>query len=224
MEDERRYYVYGYIRLDTNSYFYIGKGTGIRYKRIDLRSNHFKNIINKVDCVVEIIKDNLTEKEALELECELIQQLVFEEGYTMEFDDYKDKNKNGINHLVNNTYGGEGISGYRHTDETKKKCVHYGEENGMYGMRGELSPHYGKHYSDEHKEKIKMNNPRRKRVYCIELNREFNSYREAERILLEEYNIVCSHASISSICRGKPYGSGYYEDTGEKVNLHFKNI
>ena len=93
MEDERRYYVYGYIRLDTNSYFYIGKGTGIRYKRIDLRSNHFKNIINKVDCVVEIIKDNLTEKEALELECELIQQLVFEEGYTMEFDDYKDKNK-----------------------------------------------------------------------------------------------------------------------------------
>lgn len=224
MEDERRYYVYGYIRLDTNSYFYIGKGTGIRYKRIDLRSNHFKNIINKVDCVVEIIKDNLTEKEALELECELIQQLVFEEGYTMEFDDYKDKNKNGINHLVNNTYGGEGISGYRHTDETKKKCVHYGEENGMYGMRGELSPHYGKHYSDDHKEKIKMNNPRRKRVYCIELDREFNSYREAERILLEEYNIVCSHASISSICRGKPYGSGYYKDTGEKVNLHFKNI
>lgn len=224
MEDERRYYVYGYIRLDTNSYFYIGKGTGIRYKRIDLRSNHFKNIINKVDCVVEIIKDNLTEKEALELECELIQQLVFEEGYTMEFDDYDDKNKNGINHLVNNTYGGEGISGYKHTDETKKKCVHYGEENGMYGMRGELSPHYGKHYSDEHKEKIKMNNPRRKRVYCIELDREFNSYREAERILLEEYNIVCSHSSISSICRGKPYGSGYYKDTGEKVNLHFKNI
>ena len=167
MEDERRYYVYGYIRLDTNSYFYIGKGTGIRYKRIDLRSNHFKNIINKVDCVVEIIKDNLTEKEALELECELIQQLVFEEGYTMEFDDYDDKNKNGINHLVNNTYGGEGISGYKHTDETKKKCVHYGEENGMYGMRGELSPHYGKHYSDEHKEKIKMNNPRRKRVYSF---------------------------------------------------------
>ena len=224
MEDERRYYVYGYIRLDTNSYFYIGKGTGIRYKRIDIRSNHFKNIINKVDCVVEIIKDNLTEKEALELECELIQQLVFEEGYTMEFDDYDDKNKNGINHLVNNTYGGEGISGYKHTDETKKKCVHYGEENGMYGMRGELSPHYGKHYSDEHKEKIKMNNPRRKRVYCIELDREFNSYREAERILLEEYNIVCSHSSISSICRGKPYGSGYYKDTGEKVNLHFKNI
>ena len=224
MEDERRYYVYGYIRLDTNSYFYIGKGTGIRYKRIDLRSNHFKNIINKVDCVVEIIKDNLTETEALELECELIQQLVFEEGYTIEFDDYEDKNKNGMNHLVNNTYGGEGISGYRHTDETKKKCVHYGEENGMYGMRGELSPHYGKHYSDEHKEKIKMNNPRRKRVYCIELDREFNSYREAERILLEEYNIVCSHASISSICRGKPYGSGYYKDTGEKVNLHFKNI
>ena len=38
------YYIYGYIRLDTNTYFYIGKGKGNRYKRIDIRSLHFKNI------------------------------------------------------------------------------------------------------------------------------------------------------------------------------------
>ena len=36
--EERKYYVYGYIRLDTNTYFYIGKGTDIRYKRIDIRT------------------------------------------------------------------------------------------------------------------------------------------------------------------------------------------
>ena len=224
MENERKFYVYGYIRLDTNKYFYIGKGSGIRYRRIDLRNTHFKNILNKTECVVEIIKDKLTEKEALDLECELIEQLVFEEGYTMEFDKFEDRNKNGDCHLVNYTYGGEGISGYRHTEETKKKCVHYGKENGMYGKKGELSPHYGKRYSDDHKEKIKMNNPRRKRVYCIELNREFNSYREAERILLEEYGIICSHASISAICRGKISCSGYYKNTKEIVNLHFENI
>ena len=37
-------------------------------------------------------------------------------------------------------------------------------------------------------------------------------------ILLEEYNIVCSHASISSICRGKNKKGGYYKDT-EKVDM-----
>ena len=40
------YYVYGYVRLDTNTYFYIGKGRGIRYKRITVRTDEFKeNII-----------------------------------------------------------------------------------------------------------------------------------------------------------------------------------
>ena len=223
MDNNRIYYVYGYIRLDSNTYFYIGKGKYNRYNRISLRSSHFKNILNKVSCVVEIIKDNLTEYEAFELEKELIDTLVFEEGYTMEFDNYCDKNY-GYNHLVNNTYGGEGISGYKHTKETKIRCAHYGEENAMFGKRGELSPHYGKKYSNEHKEKIKLSNPRRLKVYCIELDREFNSYREAERILLEEYNIICSHASISAICRGRNQKGGYYKDTTQEANLHFINL
>lgn len=223
MNERRDYYVYGYVRLDTNTYFYIGKGTNNRYKRIDLRSNHFKNIINSVDCAVEIIKDNLTEEEALDLEQDLIESLVFEEGYTIEFDSFQDKNE-GFNHLVNCTYGGEGISGYKHTEETIKKCVHYGKNNGMYGKKGELSPHYGKKYSEDHKEKIKLSNPKRKKVYCIELDIEFNSYREAEKILLENYNIVCSHASISAICRGLYSKGGYYNDTMLEANLHFINI
>ena len=69
-----------------------------------------------------------------------------------------------------------------------------------------------------------LSNPKRKKVYCIELDREFNSYREAERILLEEYNIVCSHASISSICKGKNKKGGYYKNTKKEANLHFINI
>ena len=219
--ENRDYYVYGYIRLDTNTYFYIGKGKSNRYKRIDSRSLHFKNIINKVDCVVEIIQEGLTEHEALELERCLIDELIFEEGYTIEFDD--DKNV-GYNHLVNCTYGGEGTSGYRHTEESIKKSTHYGENNGMYGKRGELSPHYGKKYDDKHKEKIKMANPKRKRVYCIELDMEFNSYREAEKILLEKFNIICSHASISAICRGRNSKGGYYKDTMQEANLHFTHI
>lgn len=220
-EDMTDYYVYGYIRLDTNTYFYIGKGRDARYRRIDNRSNHFMNIINKHDCVVEILYDNLTEVEALEKERDMIEQLIFEEGYTFD----ADKNKNvKFNHLVNYTYGGEGTSGYKHTEETKKKCTKYGKENGMYGFRGELSPHYGKQFTEEHREKMSISNPKRKEVYCVELNEKFKSYREAEKLILEKYNIVCSHASISSICNGKTSHGGYYKDTKEKTYLHFINI
>ena len=221
MKRERNYYVYAYTRLDTNTFFYIGKGKGDRYKRIDCRSKHFKRICNKVDCVVEIIKDNLTEDEALELEQKMIEQLTFEEGYSIELDQYKNFNKDG-SHLVNMTYGGEGISGYRHKPETIEKCTHIGKSNGMYGKKGELSPHYGKVYDEDHKNKIKLSNPKRKEVYCVELDRSFNSFREAEKIIKRDYDIIISHASISAICKGKNKYGGYYEETRIPVKLHFK--
>ena len=48
--EERKYYVYGYIRLDTNTYFYIGKGCKNRLYRLEDRNKHFLNIVNKVQC------------------------------------------------------------------------------------------------------------------------------------------------------------------------------
>ena len=38
------YYIYDYIRLNTNTYFYTGKGKNDRCKRICIHSLHFKNI------------------------------------------------------------------------------------------------------------------------------------------------------------------------------------
>lgn len=56
--------------------FYVGKGTGNRYKDLNRNETHRKirqklNKFNK-DIEVEIVKDNLTEKEALILESKLI--------------------------------------------------------------------------------------------------------------------------------------------------------
>ena len=48
------FYVYGYIRLDTNTYFYIGKGHNNRWCRLDNRKAHFINILNITDVAVEI--------------------------------------------------------------------------------------------------------------------------------------------------------------------------
>ena len=119
--EERKYYVYGYIRLDTNSYFYIGKGKDNRYLRLDNRKSHFMNIFNKIECVVEILYDNLTEDEAFQLEVDTIYDLVFNEGYSIDIKGF-DKNEN---HLVNCTWGGEGTSGLsiKQSQETIDKRV-----------------------------------------------------------------------------------------------------
>ena len=221
MNNGRNFYVYAYIRLDKNTYFYIGKGTGNRYKEhYTGRNKHFKNIINKVEYEVEILYENLTEDEALDLEVSTIHDLVFNENYSIDIKGYNKKSKK---HLVNCTWGGEGISGYKYTTEQCDKQRRYGEQNGMYGKRGELSPHYGKQFTEDHKNKIKMSNPRRNEVYCTELNRTFNSYREAEKILLDEYGIQCSHTCISRVCKGKSKHAGKYIVDNKPAYLHFKN-
>ena len=68
--------------------------------------------------------------------------------------DYYDSYYNGYNQ----TEGGEGTIGYKHTEETKKKISEsvLGEKNPMYGKNhsGEKNPMYGKNHSEETKEKI----------------------------------------------------------------------
>ena len=91
------FYVYQYIRKDGTPY-YIGKGSGRRYLSRD------RAVPPPVDKNrIQIIKDNLTESEAFELESHLILQ-------------YGRKDINtGI--LRNKTNGGEGASGAKRTEE-----------------------------------------------------------------------------------------------------------
>lgn len=188
MDEERKYYIYGYIRLDTNTYFYIGKGSNDRWKCLYDRSEHFKNIINKVDCVVEILYDNLTEKEAYELENALIEDLVFNESYSIETKEFKQRDDC---HLVNQTWGGEGASGraYIPNETTKQKLsdkykgkvpvngdgvpLHQlgkseeGEKRRMerHKWNIENNPNYGmrgKHHTEESKQKIREKHTGRK--------------------------------------------------------------
>lgn len=104
----RKYYVYVWIRKDTNNVFYVGKGTKNRYKDLSMRNQYFLNIVNKIgmeNIEIKIIEDNLTEQEAFDKEIKLIQY-------------YKEQ---GVK-LTNMTSGGEGSSDwYDHlTDEEKE--------------------------------------------------------------------------------------------------------
>ena len=85
------YYVYQYLR-DDNTPYYIGKGKDKRAWKSHKRKNGAQ-LKPRDNSKIKIISQNLTEKEAFDLETKLIQQ-------------YKLKSEGGI--LVNLTYGGEG--------------------------------------------------------------------------------------------------------------------
>lgn len=98
------FYTYLHRRADDNLPFYVGKGTGDRAHRTNNRNPYWHKTVKKHGLVVEIVSPWRTEKEAFEHEKFLIHC-------------FKDM---GFN-LVNMSDGGEGQSGYRHNDETKKK-------------------------------------------------------------------------------------------------------
>lgn len=143
----KKYYVYIYWRLDINEPFYVGKGHGDRWKRLNKRNDNFKRIVNKHPVAVEIVKDNLTENQAFYWEEKIIEELVFKYGYSINI--AKNRSKDQSCHLVNSTWGGEGISGINPfsnmTNETKQKWLdaHIG-----------LKPMLGKHHSNDTKRKI----------------------------------------------------------------------
>lgn len=149
------YYVYIYWRLDTNEPFYVGKGHNDRWRKLFGRNKHFINIINKYPIVCEIVIDNLIESEAFYWEEEIIRILVFEYGFSIDILNNRSDEK-GM-HLANQTWGGEGTSGmnpYDMVDENKRE-----EWKRKVGeaQKGEKHWNYGKHHSEETKEKMSKN-------------------------------------------------------------------
>lgn len=65
-----KFYVYAWYNIDTKEVFYIGKGTGKRYKNTTQRNEKFKEYIKNNNVDVIILKDNLTEEEAFKYEIE----------------------------------------------------------------------------------------------------------------------------------------------------------
>lgn len=201
------YYVYIYWRLDTNEPFYVGKGKLYRYYHLYNRGNHFNNIINKCEVAVEIVMDNLTEEQAHGIECWIINELVFEYGYSIDILNNVSIEKG--RHLVNATWGGEGMSGCyslrnKSEDELKeiyKKHSRSLKENGK--VKGENNPMYGKHGKD---------NKNSKSVICLTTMKIFYSAIEAG----EYYK--CCPSGIRKCCKGKKNKQGYTIKTVGKLS------
>ena len=66
------YYVYAHYRRDDDLLFYIGKGKGNRKSTKSSRSKEWKNVVEKHGFYFVVVRDNLSENEALEYERELV--------------------------------------------------------------------------------------------------------------------------------------------------------
>lgn len=94
------FYTYCHIRKDTGKIFYIGKGSKNRYKDKNHRSKWWKNISNKTEIECVILAHWNTEQEAFDHEKFLI---------------------SCVPDLCNLTDGGEGVSGFKRSKESREK-------------------------------------------------------------------------------------------------------
>lgn len=129
-----KYYVYRYIRLDTNTPFYVGKGKGKRYLDKVARNNYFKRIVQKYPHEVEIMLSNLNEDTAFQKEKEFI-KLYKDLGYCE----------------ANITDGAGGMSGISPSKETREKISKSmtASDHPKKWKAGTAHPFYGKKDSIE---------------------------------------------------------------------------
>jgi hypothetical protein len=138
------FYIYQHRKKDTGEIFYVGKGKKFRHLEESNRNNYWHNIVNKHGFVSEILFQDLDEELSLLIEQELILKYKF------------------LNIcLCNMTDGGEGISGYKHTEKVKsiisvkskgrKHSDQAKEKIGSYWKGKKREP-----FSEEHKKKISI--------------------------------------------------------------------
>ena len=236
------YYVYSYLRED-NSPYYIGKGTkGRAYASANHRIKAPKNKER-----IYIIKDNLTEEEAYDLEKLYI--LIFGRVDL----------ETGI--LRNLSDGGEGPTGYKTKPEQRRKIAlsRMGEKHPLYGISpsketrekqrqalqgrfvGEKNPMYNQTHTEENRKKIsdrhkgvpKTEEHKRKiaeankgKVNSEETRRKISEANKGNKIWLGKTHTEETKRKISEKNKGRPApnkGVPHSEETKMKLSIAAKN-
>ena len=76
--ENNRFYIYCHRKKTNGECFYIGKGTGNRYKEKNMRNQYWYNIVNKHNFEAEILINNISEKKAFEYEAYFCKQIGYE--------------------------------------------------------------------------------------------------------------------------------------------------
>ena len=231
--ENREFYVYVHIRLDNNTVFYVGKGTGNRaYNLSRGKGTHHDNICKACGCKAVIIKDNLTESQAFRLESKMIKYYVITLGYGINIEGYDDYDHE-LPYLTNFTWGGEGVSGRKHSEEEKQKMskAKKGKKNSKEHNKNISKSLKGIQFSEERNKKISKSlkgiqfSEEHKQNIGESVSGEKNGMWgkpspnrskvicittgetfDSIKIAAEKYNIYCT--SISHCCKGKYKSAG----------------
>jgi hypothetical protein len=204
-----KYYTYAYLREDRTPY-YIGKGKGRRvYKKGRGEVNPPKDKSRII-----FLKQNLTEEEAFKHEIYMI--AVF------------GRKDLGTGILHNKTDGGDGVSGYEHSEETKRKLSisRSGENNPLYGKsrsketRRKISEgHKGKTLPKEIKRKI--SEAQKGKTHSQETRRKISEGHKGKTVSEETRRKI----SISKSGENNPfYGKSLSEETKRKISEARKGL
>lgn len=175
---------YVYLHTKHNGeIFYVGKGVGYRAYDKSHRSEYWKRVVNKYGYKVSIFKDNISDEEALSLEKDLIDAI-------------------GLDNLVNFTKGGEGISGFKHYKETRRKI-------GLANSGG-TSWSKGLSLEEAHKKKISESNKGVKRP----------------RIKVYDPNNDVTYESMTDFCRKNNIGYSIMQShfSGKRIKDKYKHL
>lgn len=236
------YYVYSYLRED-NSPYYIGKGTkGRAYASANHRIKAPKDKSR-----IHILKNNLTEEEAYELE----------KLYILMFG--RIDLKTGI--LRNLSDGGEGPVGYKTTPEQRRKIAlsRMGEKHPLYGVSpseetrekqrqalqgrfvGEKNPMYNQTHTEENRKKIsdrhkgiskteeqkrKISEANKGRTCSEETRKKLSEASKGNKIWLGKKHTEETKRKISEKNKGKPApnkGIPHSEEAKKKISIAAKN-
>ena len=213
------FYVYAWIRKDTNRIFYVGKGHGNRYKDLSSRNDWFLHTVNKVgmeNIEIKILEDNLDEETSFEREKFYIKKYR-DEGqpltnltdggdgsgnwYQFLSEEEKEKHREISKSFLGKKHTEEtkekmrkAAAGRKHTEETKKKLSEYYK---LHPNRGFL----GHHVSEENKKLIAEIQRKRcsKKILVFneqkELIKTFDSFKnclESKEDNINDYMLRCS--------------------------------
>lgn len=166
-----RFYVYAHMISGTNEIFYIGKGSDKRAYSLKSRNKYWNSIVNKYGYDINILEENLLEKQAFDREIALIKEIrpkanLTEGGEgtdTFKLMSKEDKYKFKENARIRAYLPGSGVQTAAElrrgkTKETCSSLLSMSIKNSIK-LSGSNNPMYGKSYWDnkdeEEKEEIK---------------------------------------------------------------------
>ena len=182
------FYIYEHIRKDTGVVFYVGKGHGKRHCSKQNRNKYWVNVVAKAGGFdSRIIYTNSSEELILLAEVEKINQL----------------RMLGLE-LVNLTDGGEGITGLKHSEKSKKLISEKlkGRTLSEEHKRKMSVSHTGKSFSEEHKRK--MSEVQKGRTFSEEHRKKISEAKKGKRW----WNDGCGNRKFEVECPGKNWVLG----------------